>query len=153
MYIGGLLIIWIIILVLIIIDRKKRNLTLLQRIILKCNPKNYIKEYNEEKLRIANEIYSKAILTDVNDEEQIMALASLAEQKLGISFVTKKDIKDLMTICNPQNFMNPYNAQKVASANVIFGKLKKENITCADIAIIKSEIKQLYDNDDVEMPQ
>lgn len=153
LYIGSLFIIWISILVLIVIEKRKRRQTLLQRIIIKCNPKTFLKDYNEEKLLIANEIYSKAIATDAKEDDKIMALATLAEEKLGASFVTKTDIKELMDLCNPKRFMKPYNPQKVASANVIFGKLKKENITCADIAIIKSEIKQLYDNDDVEMPQ
>ena len=58
-----LFILWIVLLSLIVIERKKRRQTILQRIINKCNPKNFVKKYNPEKLRAANDIYGKALLT------------------------------------------------------------------------------------------
>lgn len=76
-------------------DLKESKQTLLKRILSKCNPKEYVKNYDGHLLDIANNIYRQAIITDVNDDEEIMKLASLAESGLGIVLISKSDIRSL----------------------------------------------------------
>lgn len=153
---GVLVSVWIFLLILIIKERRENRRTLLQRIIIKCNPKRFIKKYNGEKLKSANEIYSKAIAVEETNKDAILDLASRAENELGIYIVSKNDIKALRTLCNPKRFMKPYDAAKVEKANDLFGKLKNEVVSYSDYARIKEEVKFLYEekeSDNIRIPE
>lgn len=143
--IGILLIVWIYLFVMVFKEEKDRNRTLLERIIIKCNPKKFVKNYNGEKLKSANDIYSKALAVDKNDEAAIIELASRAENELGIFLVSMNDIKIQRELCNPKRFMKPYDACKVEKASDLFGKLRQGVISYSVYAKIKEEIKLLYD--------
>lgn len=134
----------ILLLTIIIKKHKKDSMSILQRIIILCNPKKYIKHYDETKLRLANDIYSKAITTDETDETTIMELASRAEKELGVSLVSENDINNLKSLCNPKKFMKPYDAQKVERANALFGELSQGVVHYSDFAKIKEKISLLY---------
>lgn len=140
-----LLIILLVLLVMVYKERKERNRTLLERLKIKCNPKRFVKNYNGEKLKSANDIYSKAIALDVNDESAIIELASRAENELGIFLISKNEIKELKELCNPKRFMTPYDAQKVERANELFCKLSQGVVSYSALAIIKEEIGLLYE--------
>ena len=141
---GVVFVLWIIFLFLIIKERKENRRTLLQRIIAKSNPKNYIKVYNKEKLKSANAIYSKAISTEITDETTILELAERVENELDEKLVSKTDINNLKKICNPRQFMNPYDAEKVAIANELYGRIKSSVLSYSDYIKIKKDIDELY---------
>ncbi len=143
---GVLLSLWVILLAWIVKEDREHKRTLLQRIITKCNPKKYVKNYNVVKLKSANEIYSKAIATDISDENSIIELASRVENELGILLVSKNDIKALKVLCNPKRFLEPYNPEKVEKANALYGKLGQGILSCSDFIKIKNEINDLYNN-------
>ena len=132
-------------------ETKENKKTLQKRILSKCNPKNYIKKYDGHLLNIANNIYSKALVTDINDNEEILKLASLAEAKLGVVLVYKSDIRALKKKCNPKRFMKPYNPQKVAIANELYTKLKQKKLSCAEYLEIKYKLSQLYEGEIIKM--
>ena len=143
--IGILLIIWLVLLVMVYKEGKEKKRTLLERLKIKCNPKKFVKNYNGEKLKSANDIYSKAIAVDVNDESAIIELASKAEKELGIFLISKNDIKELKELCNPKRFMKPYDAQKVERANNLFGKLSQGVVSYSAFVKIKEGISLLYE--------
>ena len=124
--VGILAIIWFVCIIWIYRDIREQKQTLLKRIIFKCNPKKYIKNYDGHLLEVANNIYSKALVTDANDKEEIFKLASLAESELGVELVSKSEILSLQRMCNPKQFMKPYNAEKVAIANELYTKLRQK---------------------------
>lgn len=140
-----LAIIWFVCAFLTYREIKENKQTLLKRILTQCNPKKFIKNYDGHSLEIANNIYSKALVTDANDNEEVLRLASLAESELGVMLVSKSDIRILKKKCNPKKFMNPYNAEKVAIANELYTKLKQEKLSCADYIEIKSKLNSLYE--------
>lgn len=124
-------------------QRKKSKETILEKVIKSSNPKRYLKKYNQETLDAANQIYQKAINTTKGDQEAINELCQEAETKLGIKLVSKKDIKFLQKKCNPRHFMKPYDADKVTKANVLYSRLKQENIKYAEYIRLKAEIELL----------
>ena len=129
---------------------KEENQTILQRILSKCNPKKFVKNSNRHLLDIANKIYSKALVTDINDNEEILKLASLAESELGIVLITKSDIRSLKRKCNPKLFMKPYNPEKVTIANELYTKLNKEKLSCIEYQEIKGRVNTLYEGNEEE---
>lgn len=131
-------------------DIKESKQTLLKRILSKCNPKEYIKNYDGHLLDIANNIYRQALATDVNDDEGIMKLASLAESGLGVVLISKSDIRSLKKICNPKRFMKPYNPEKVAIANELYSKLNQERLSCAEYFGIKKKLILLYEGEETK---
>lgn len=139
-------VIWIICLFSIIKECKERKQTILQRIIVKCSPKKFVRNYNREKLKSANDIYSKAISIDVSNLAGIMELASRAENELGIVLVTKNDLKALKALCNPKRFMKPYDAEKVAKANALYAHMKERKLSYAEYIQIKRDIDVLYND-------
>ena len=124
---------------------KENKQALLKRIITQCNPKKFIKNYDGHSLEVANRIYSKALVTDANDTEEVLRLASLAESELGVRLIAKSDIRSLKMKCNPKHFMNPYNAEKVAIANEIYSKLRQERLSCAEYLDIRNKLNILYE--------
>ena len=123
---------------------RQTKLTILQRIISKCNPQKFVKNYDGEKVKSANDIYSKAINIKESDEVAIKELASRAENELCIHLVSPREIKALKELCNPKKFMQPYDPEKVKRANVLFGKLNKEYVSYSEYTEIKEDIDKLY---------
>ena len=140
----ALSIILILLIVVYIIQRKKSKETILDKVIKSSNPKRYLRKYKQETLDAANQIYQKAINTSKEDQEAINELCQDAEAKLGIKLVRKKDIKLLQKKCNPRHFMKPYDADKVTKANVLYSRLKQDNIKYAEYVRLKAEVELLY---------
>lgn len=143
MFISILTIIWFVCAFLTYRELKENKQTLLKRILTQCNPKKFIKNYNGHSLEIANNIYSKALVTDANDNEEILRLASLAESELGVELISKSDIQSLKRKCNPKRFMKPYNPEKVSMANELYTKLSQEKLSCSEYLEIKSKVVTL----------
>lgn len=134
---------WFICLFLTYRELKENKQTLLKRILTQCNPKKYIKNYNGHSLEVANNIYSKALVTDANDNEEVLRLASLVESELGVELISKSDIQSLKRKCNPKRFMKPYNPEKVSMANELYTKLSQEKLSCSEYLEIKSKVVTL----------
>lgn len=142
-----LVIIWFVCALLTYREMKNNKQTLLKRILTQCNPKKYLKNYDSHSLEVANSIYSKALVTDANDTEEVLRLASLAESELGVRLVAKSDIRSLKKKCNPKHFMNPYNAEKVAIANELYTKLRQEKLSCVEYLEIRGMVSKLYEGE------
>ena len=142
--IGVLITIWFVFFIWVIWEIRQTKLTILQRIISKCNPQKFVKNYDGEKVKSANDIYSKAINIKESDEVAIKELASRAENELCIHLVSPREIKALKELCNPKKFMQPYDPEKVKRANVLFGKLNKEYVSYSEYTEIKEDIDKLY---------
>lgn len=125
-------------------ERKKQNESLYQRMLRLCNPERFMKNYDQEKVEIANSIYQSLLaLSDNPESPKIEELRELAEQKLGLTFISPDDLQELRDKVNPQNFMHPYNPEKVTKANELYSLLSKEGLTYRELDEIKKRIKDL----------
>lgn len=104
-----------------------------------CNPANFMDNYDKEKLDMANDIYKRILETSPEENDKLNILLTEAENRLGVSVVDPEKIEELKNKVNPQNYMNPYNAGKVALANELFSKLNKDKISYMEL----SEIEKL----------
>lgn len=109
----------------------------------KCNPQNYMLPYNKELVDKANSIYAELQKTDKSDEISLKEIRKRIESELQISFIDKDEIENLKFIANPSNYMQPYNAEKVALANELYAKLQDETIHIDELDSIKEQIEKL----------
>lgn len=109
----------------------------------KCNPQNYMSPYNKEMVDKANSIYAELQKTDKSDEISLKEIRRRIESELQISFIDKDEIESLKFIANPSNYMQPYNAEKVALANELYAKLQDETIHIDELDSIKEKIEKL----------
>jgi hypothetical protein len=72
-----------------------------------------------------------------------MSLQAEAVASLGIVLIDAEKLKDLAEKVNPQQFMNPYNPEKVKIANDLYSRLMKEGLTYEEFAQIEEESKTL----------
>lgn len=142
--ISVLLVTLIVLLILNAKERRKINETVLQRIIRHSNPRLYLKNYDDKKVEIANNIYKKALSTDESDEATILELCDQVEMDLGINLTEKGEIKELLEKSNPKNFINPYNAEKVEKANSIYAVLRKGDVSYRNYIVLREEVNKLW---------
>lgn len=116
--------------------------TILQRLIKLSNPKNYVRQHDEVKLRIANRIYSKAIRLTDSSEKEIIELATELETELGVTLINDYDIEKLKKRCNPKYFMNPYDPPKVDLASTIYPLLFNRNMKLKEYLDIETTINK-----------
>lgn len=109
----------------------------------KCNPQNYMSPYNKEMVDKANSIYAELQKTDKSDEISLKEIRRRIESELQISFIDKDEIESLKLIANPSNYMQPYNAEKVALANELYARLQDETIHIDELDSIKEQIEKL----------
>lgn len=109
----------------------------------KCNPQKYMSPYNKEMVDKANNIYAELQKTDKSDEISLKEIRRRIESELQISFIDKDEIESLKFIANPSNYMQPYNAEKVALANELYAKLQDETIHIDELDSIKEQIEKL----------
>lgn len=122
---------------------KRKSETLYQRLCRMCNPSNFIKDYDSEKVDKANEIYQRLMEVKPDDKKALMSLQAEAVASLGIVLIDAEKLKDLAEKVNPQQFMNPYNPEKVKIANDLYSRLTKEGLTYEEFAQIEEESKTL----------
>lgn len=103
------------------------------------NPQNYLKPYQEQKVNAANDIYAR--LQNITPEDIILLKEIRKEisEKLGVSFIDIDLLSKMQKMCNPKNFMNPYDEEKIRIANLLYGKLHNNNITIDEIEDIQKE--------------
>lgn len=109
----------------------------------KCNPQKYMSPYNKEMVDKANSIYAELQKTDKSDEISLKEIRRRIESELQISFIDKDEIESLKYIANPSNYMQPYNAEKVALANELYAKLQDETIHIDELDSIKEQVENL----------
>lgn len=122
---------------------KRKSESLYQRLCRMCNPSNFIKDYNKEKVDKANDIYRRLMEINPDDNDALMTLQAEAVANLGIVLIDAEKLKDLTEKVNPQRFMNPYNAEKVKIANDLYSRLTKAGLTYEEFAQIEEESKTL----------
>ena len=110
-----------------------------------CNPALFMSKdaYDKEKVDKANEIYSKLMGINPDDRESLNELQILAVKELGINLINKDRAQELMDKVNPKNFLNPYNAEKLALANELYSIITKDGLTYNEIEEVEEKAKGL----------
>ena len=87
-----------------------------------CFPKNFMEPYDFEKINVANDIYSK-LQADNLSSQDVYSLRDRAVKELGIKIDASFLFEELSSVCNPENFMDPYDAEKVNTANELYHRV------------------------------
>lgn len=135
-----------IIIPLIVMEKKRQKLqseTLYDKLKRLCNPSNFIKNYDKEKVDAANEIYQRLLQTSPDDKATLDEIQIDAIEKLKISLIEQSLLNDLKKKVNPQNYMKHYDAEKVTLANDLYARLSKDNLTYNEFVEIQELSKQL----------
>lgn len=122
---------------------KKKSETLYQRLVRQCNPKNFIDNYDKEKVEKANIIYKRLLETTPDNNDDLIEIQMQASSELDISFIDEAELEDLKEKVNPKRFLNPYNAEKVSLANELYAVLAKNNLTHGELMEVKEKSKLL----------
>lgn len=124
---------------------KERDESLYDKLKRLCNPANFISSgnYDKEKVDKANEIYKKLLDISPDDKEALDEIQHQAITDLGICLINQDKLNDLKEKVNPKNYLNPYNAEKVALANELFSILSKEGLTYNELAEVEERSKSL----------
>lgn len=117
--------------------------TIKQRLLRMCHPNNFMTPFDKEKIDKANVLYSKVLEVLDDDRESLKALVDDAMRELSISFIDDNALNKLKKQCNPSDFMNPYNAEKVTLATELFSILNKENLTYSEYCSVEDRLKLL----------
>jgi len=113
--------------------------SLKSKLLRRVNPKNFMNPFDETTVNIANDIYVRLQATSSDDDITLKQIRKEIADKLKINFTDKNLLKKLQKNCNPQNFMNPYNEEKVRTANLLYAKLQNSNLTIDELEEIQKE--------------
>lgn len=122
---------------------KRKNESLLDKLKRLCNPASFLKDYDKEKIDIANNIYQKLLTLQSDDNEALLEIQKEAVNKLGISLINKEMLHVLKNKVNPKNYMKPYDAEKVTLANNLYARLSVDNISFEEFLEIERLSEQL----------
>ena len=128
-----------------IIHNKKKKIAnegLLDKLKRMCNPANFIKQYDKDKVEKANAIYQQLMSNNL-DNEKLMELQAQAVAELGITLIDKNRLAKLKAKLNPQNYMKPYDAEKVSLANELYSRVNKDGLTYEEFVEIETSAKNL----------
>lgn len=129
-----------------IIERKHNKIkkeSLYDKLLRLCNPANFMKDYDKDKVEKANEIYQRLLGVNKNDIEAIKEVQLVAVSELGLNLIDSEKLTELIEKVNPKNFMNPYNAEKVNLANELYSILMKENLMFEEFVYVEEKSAQL----------
>jgi hypothetical protein len=126
------------------INNKRKHETLKAKLLRLCNPSNFVKEYDKDKVDYANKIYQRLVEIDVNDTTSLATVANEAISFLSIPLIEETELKELEDKLNPQNFMRPYDANKIEKANELISMLKHSSLKYEDYLEIVKQTNQLY---------
>ena len=87
-----------------------------------CFPKNFMDPYDPDKVSIANELFQKLQAQDLFSED-IYSIRDRAVKELGITIDASFLFEELSAVCNPVNYMDPYDAEKVEISNGLYRKV------------------------------
>lgn len=86
----------------------------------KCNPSNYMNPYDDQKVRISNQIFSQ-LEENKDNESGLISLRNKAIEELGLDFGAKELFDALANILNPQNYVGEnYDAEMLSRANLYY---------------------------------
>lgn len=125
-----------------VLKRKRNNMPLKERLLLECNPTNFMKPYDGAKVAAANELYESIVAIPEDDIEELKAKRKRVTEELGVSFVDPDLIKELISISTPQKYTNPYDPEKVRIANSIYNRLISEDLDVDEIEELQKEINE-----------
>ena len=118
--------------------------SLYDELIDKCNPARFMRPYDPQKVDIANDIYSKLL----NNKDKIDVLYSLrlqAIEDLGVKLSTEDLYYELLSVCNPENFVNEsYSKSRLEQANKMYQAVLKNADDKIALENIKKQCKILY---------
>lgn len=109
-----------------------------------CSPQNFMDPYDKDRVEKSNSIYQRLIRISPDDTESLKEIRREAIRELGVSFISPERIEALKERCNPSNFMNPYQPDRVSLANRYYGKLSLGDLSIDDIEEIEAGIPLLY---------
>ena len=121
----------------------RKTETLYQRLVRICNPKEFIQNYDKEKVDKANNIYQRLMNTKPDNQEELMEIQAIAVSELGVNLIDIEQLEELKEKVNPKKFLNPYNAEKVFIANELYAILSKEGLTYNEIVEVEEKAKLL----------
>jgi hypothetical protein len=130
-------------------EKKMKQLeteSLYQILLRTCHPSNFIKNYDKEKLDLANELYSRLNVTDSNDLNSLYNIEKIVLTKLGVKTIDAKLIKKLQKDVAPKQFISPYNPEKLELANDLYNRLLKDDLTYSEYIDIKEKACELKNN-------
>lgn len=128
-----------------IIENKKKKIeeeTLQERLKRLCNPQNFMKNYDMKKVETANALYQRLMTVGLG-ESALNEISQTAITELGITLIDETRLKKLKEKVNPQQYMKPYNAEKVSLANELFARISKTELTYEEYIEIENESKKL----------
>ena len=112
----------------IIVKEKKykqyREQSLRDVLLYECNPKRYMKPYDENKIASAIELYDRIKSTDPNDIVLLKQIRKEVSEKLGVNFIDSELIKELLKKTDPALYAEPYDANKIKIANQLHCRLR-----------------------------
>ena len=88
-------------------------------------------------------LYQQISSTSPSDEKRLKELRSIAVNELSINFIDGHELNELKKKCDPSQFMNPYNPDKISRANEYYAILSSKDLTIDLFEEIKNKISQL----------
>ncbi len=120
---------------------KKKNEPIYDKLKDLCNPAKFMNPYDKEKVEKANSIYEQLMKTSSYDIKTLKILRQQAIDNLNLNFINIEYLQDLKSKCNPQRFLQPYDAEKVRVANELYKKLIDNEGNIEILEEIEKEIK------------
>lgn len=125
-----------------------RERSLYEKLLEKCNPKKYMIPYDEGKVKESSQLYEKLLKVDKDNLDELKKISIVAEEKLGVSFVSKKKIKELKALVNPKKFIKKKNLDLVPEVTKIYNKLQAKEITSKQLFEIQKEIQSILEKEE-----
>lgn len=105
----------------------------------KCSPENFMQPYDYLRVKEANKLYPTIIQCDENDIDQLLSLRKIATNNLGVSFPTNDLYVEVCKVCDPRQYMNPYNPEKLEIANDLYSRA---TLNKYDNAVLEKLLKE-----------
>lgn len=122
----------------------------------RCNPERYMEPYDPEKVRIANQLYSRIPIPNENNQVSAQVLKSIrnnAMELLDIKFSTEVLYNRLKKMCNPRIYMNEnYDKEKLDIANELYRDVLKYASDIVKLEELETAISEkLYNSKDLKI--
>ena len=108
-----------------------------------CHPKNFVDNYDKEKVDAANVLYTKLLNTNRDDINAVVGLVVMAEKELNTNFLDEYQFERLKNILNPKNYMEPYDASSIALSNELYSQLMQPDLNYTKYVQIISKSEPL----------
>lgn len=108
-----------------------------------CHPKNFVDNYDKEKVDAANVLYTKLLNTNRDDINAVVGLVVMAEKELNTNLLDEYQFDRLKNILNPKNYMEPYDASSIALSNELYSQLMQPDLNYTKYVQIISKSEPL----------